>query len=83
MLPILGNNIATTAVEASKVKPKININNRHKMLGHCGEVVSRLTGKSFGYDVMGDYKTCEACSFAKARQKNINKDWKDSSTTPG
>ena len=29
LLPILGNNIATTAVEAEKVKPKININNLH------------------------------------------------------
>jgi hypothetical protein len=71
LLPILGNNIATTAVEASKVKPKININNLHKIVGHCGEVATRMTGKSFGYDVMGDYKTCEACSVAKARQKNV------------
>jgi hypothetical protein len=28
LLPILGNNIATTAVEVNKVKPKININNQ-------------------------------------------------------
>jgi Zinc knuckle len=48
LLPILGNNIATTAVEARKVKPKININNLHKMLGHFGEVTTRMTGKSFG-----------------------------------
>jgi hypothetical protein len=41
-----------------------------------------MTGKSFGYDVVGDYKTCEACSIAKTRQKNINKDWKGSSVTP-
>ena len=83
LLPILGNNIATTAVEENKVKPKININNLHKILGHCGEVATRMTGKSFGYDVTGDYKTCEACSVAKARQKNINKDWKGGSITPG
>jgi hypothetical protein len=30
LLPILGNNIATTAVEVDKVKPKTNINNQHK-----------------------------------------------------
>jgi len=83
LLPILGNNIATTAVEANKVKPKVNINNLYKMLGHCGEVATRMTGKSFGYDVVGNYMTCEACSVAKARQKNINKDWKGSSITPG
>jgi hypothetical protein len=32
---------------------------------------------------VGDYMTCEACSVAKARQKNINKDWKGSSITLG
>jgi hypothetical protein len=42
-----------------------------------------MTGKGFGYDVVGDYMTCEACSVAKARQKNINKDWKGSSINPG
>jgi hypothetical protein len=83
LLPILGNNVATTAVEAEKVKPKININNLHKILGHCGEMATRMTGKSFGYDVIDDYMTCEAFSVAKARQKNINKDWKGGSITPG
>jgi hypothetical protein len=83
LLPILGNNIATTVVEANKVKPKININNLHKIVGHFGEVATRMTGKSFGYDVVGNYMTCEASSVAKARQKNINKDWKGSSFTTG
>jgi hypothetical protein len=36
-LPILGN-IATTAVEGNKVKSKININNLHRILGHCGKL---------------------------------------------
>jgi hypothetical protein len=44
--PILENNVATTAVEANNVKPKININNLHKMLGQCGKVATRMTGKS-------------------------------------
>jgi hypothetical protein len=83
LLPILGNSIATTVVEANKFKPKISINNLHKIVDRCGKVPTRLTGKGLGYDVVGDYKTCEACSFAKARQKNINKDWKGSSITPG
>jgi hypothetical protein len=60
LIPMLGN-IATTAVEINKVKPKININNLHKIVGHCGEVATRMTGKSFGYDVVRNYKTCEAC----------------------
>jgi hypothetical protein len=32
---------------------------------------------------MGENKTYEACSVSKARQKNINKDWKGSSITSG
>jgi hypothetical protein len=43
LLPILGN-IATTAVEGNKVKSKININNLHRILGHCGEAATRMTG---------------------------------------
>jgi hypothetical protein len=82
LIPMSGN-IATTAAEVNKVKPKINISNLHKCLGHCGEVATRMTGKSYGYDVGGNYKTCEACSVAKARQKNINKDWKGDSITSG
>jgi hypothetical protein len=71
LIPMLGN-IATTAVEVNKVKPKRNINNLHKLLGHCGEDATGMAAKSFGYDVVGNYKTCEACSVAKARQKNID-----------
>jgi hypothetical protein len=46
-------------VDGNKVKSKININNLHRILGHCGEAATRMTGKSYGYDVVGDYKTCE------------------------
>jgi hypothetical protein len=42
-----------------------------------------MTGKSYGFDVVGDYKTCEACSGTKARQKNINKDWKGGTVIAG
>jgi hypothetical protein len=81
LLPILGNNIGTTTVVVNKVKPKISINNLHNILGHCGEVATRMTAKRFGY-VVGNYKSCEACSVATTRQKNINKDWKGGSITP-
>jgi hypothetical protein len=83
LLPILGYNIATTAVEGIKVKSKININNLHRIRGHCGEAATRMTGKSYGIDVVGKHKSCEACSVAKARQKNINRDWKGGSVITG
>ena len=55
----------------------------HKILSHCGEVSARLTGRSFGYEVIGKFETCEACSVGKARQKKVNKEWKGGSMTPG
>jgi hypothetical protein len=61
--------IGATVVNA---KNPININNLHKILGHCGEASARLTGKALGYKVIGTFDTCEACSIGKARQKNIN-----------
>ena len=72
------NDVSTTAVESKKEKLKnmIDVNNLHKILGHCGEASARLTGKALGYEIIGTYDTCEACSIGKARQKNVNKDWK-------
>jgi hypothetical protein len=52
-------------------------------VGHCAEDTARMTGKSHGHDVVGVIKPCEACSVAKARQKNINKEWKGGSVTAG
>jgi hypothetical protein len=37
-----------------------------QLIGHC----------AYGYEVTGKFDVCEACSIAKARQKNINKEWK-------
>ena len=31
----------------------------------------------------GDFETCEECAIAKARQKNVNKEWKGGSQIPG
>jgi hypothetical protein len=42
-----------------------------------------MTGKSFRFAVVGNYKTFEACSVAKVRQMNINEDWNGGSFTPG
>jgi hypothetical protein len=82
LIPMLGN-IVTTAVEVNQVKPKINIKSLHKMLGHCGKISTTMTVESFGYDVVGNYKTCASCSVARARQKNSNKYWKGGCISPG
>jgi hypothetical protein len=44
---------------------------------------SRLTGKALGYEVIGTFDICEAFSIGKAKQKNINKQWKGGSSVPG
>jgi hypothetical protein len=48
----------------------------HEILGHCGEVNARHTGKTYGYEITGKFDVCEAFSVGKAREKNISKEWK-------
>jgi hypothetical protein len=74
MKAVLGD-IRATVVDPKEEKPKnsINVNNLHKILGHCGEARTRLTGKALGYEVIGTFDTGESCSIGKAKQKNINK----------
>jgi hypothetical protein len=72
-----------TSVLETKKRNTIDVNNLHKVLAHCGEVNARLTGKAYGYEVTGKFDVCEACSVAKARQKNINKEWKGGSLILG
>jgi hypothetical protein len=79
MKAVLADNGATVV----NAKNSINVNNLHKILGHCGEASARLTGKALGYKVNGTFDTCEACSIGKARQKSINKQWKGDSSVPG
>jgi hypothetical protein len=35
-----------------------------------------------GFKLFGELKSCEQCAISKARQKNINKEWKGSSQIP-
>jgi len=81
LMPI-GNDVGLAVGESGR-NESIDINNLHKILGHCGENSARLTGKALGFQVTGKFDTCEACSIGKARQKNVNKEWKGGSTTPG
>jgi hypothetical protein len=70
------------SIQRKKPKNSINVYNLHKILGHCGEASARLTGKALGYEVIGTFDTCEACSIGKAKQKKINKQWKAVSSVP-
>jgi hypothetical protein len=61
----------------------IEINDFHTMLGHCGSDRLERTARIHGFKLFGELETCEQCTISKARQKNINKEWKGSSQIPG
>jgi hypothetical protein len=42
-----------------------------------------LTENALGYEVIGAFEKCEACSIGKARQNNVNKHWKGGSLISG
>jgi hypothetical protein len=80
-MPVLSDH--GNAVVGSRKAETIYVNNLHKILDHCGKVSTRLKGKAFGYEVMGMFETYKARSVGNVRLKNVNKEWKGGSTTPG
>jgi hypothetical protein len=44
------------------------------MIGYCGLDCLKKTAQVHGLKLKGDFKVCEDCAVAKARQKNLNKD---------
>jgi hypothetical protein len=55
---------------------KGDINELHKMLGHCDSDRLEKTTKIHDLKLNGEFKTFEQCAIAKSSQKNVNKDWK-------
>jgi hypothetical protein len=53
------------------------------MIGHCGVDRLKKNANIHGLKLKGEFKVCDACIVAKARQRNINKDWKGGSQVPG
>jgi hypothetical protein len=83
MKSILSNNINGFA-NASIINERIyDINHLHKLLGHCDQEILNNTIKIYGFKCSGNFDTCEQCAIAKARQKNVNKNWLGSSNLPG
>src|SRR6056300_736434 len=67
------------------INKKIPIENSrvHSMLGHSGKKCVIATAKFYGWKLKGDFKTCQDCAMAKARQKNIAKTTSTKSTVGG
>jgi hypothetical protein len=61
----------------------INVNMFHEMLGHCGADRLQMTTHIHGITLKGNVEVFEDCAISKARQKNVNKEWKGGSQVPG
>jgi hypothetical protein len=59
-----------------------DINHFHKLFGHCAQEILNNKITMYGFKSSGDFDTCEQCSIAKARQKNVNKNWLGSGNLP-
>jgi hypothetical protein len=62
---------------------KIDVNKFHEMIGHGGVDRLKKTTNIHGSNLKGEFEVCEDCALAKARQRNVNKDWKGGSQVPG
>jgi hypothetical protein len=65
--------VAYNTISNFRPGKSININDFHKMLGHCGSDRLQKTAKIHGLKLSGKFETCAECAIAKARQKNVNK----------
>jgi hypothetical protein len=62
---------------------EFDVNKFHEMIRNCGVDHLKKTANIHGLNFKGEFKVCENCALAKARQRNINKDWKGGSQVPG
>jgi hypothetical protein len=62
---------------------EIDLNKFHEMIGHGGVDRLKKTTNIHGSKLKGELKVDEDCALAKARQRNINKDWKGGNQVPG
>jgi hypothetical protein len=84
MKPIVKKRIHDGYAHASiGMERSLDINHLHKVFGHCGLETLKRTSKISGLKHSGNFETCEECAVAKARQKNVNKSWLNSSDVPG
>jgi hypothetical protein len=83
MKPILSDNINRFANASISNERIYDINHFHKLFGHCGQEILNKKIKMYWFKSSGSFDTCQQCAIAKARQKNVNKNWLGSSNFPG
>ena len=57
---LVGVNIEPTTMN-SKIKPSLNINKTHCILGHTSEVTVQATAKRFGWNMTKMFQPYKAC----------------------
>jgi hypothetical protein len=62
---------------------EIDVNKFHEMIGHCGVDRLKKTANIQGLKLKREFKVCEDSALAKARPRNVYKDWKEGSQVPG
>jgi hypothetical protein len=67
LLPIL-QKLSLTAIK------EIDVNKCHEVIGHFDVDRLKKTANIQSLKLKGEFKVCEDCAVAKARQRNINKD---------
>jgi hypothetical protein len=53
---------------------KMTYEQAHDKLGHCSGDLTRKIAKQMGWNITTPVKPCDACSVAKAKQKNVPKE---------
>jgi len=60
---------------SADVKVKLIMQQAHSLLGHSNEEATCKSAKALGWDLKpGSLQPCEACTAAKAKQKNVPKE---------
>jgi hypothetical protein len=61
----------------------VDVNKFHEIIRHCGLNHLKKTAQVHGLKLKSDFKVCKDCAVVKARQKNLNKDWKGGNQVSG
>jgi len=71
------------AMFVSEGKKATDVNKLHAILGHCGRAIVEKTAKKNDWKLEGEWKVCEECEIAKAKQKPIAKETTNESKRAG
>jgi hypothetical protein len=73
-MTIYDPSVAYLAKGSLTVIKEIDVNKFHEMIGHFGVDLLKKTTNIQGLKLKREFKVCEDCALAKARQRNINED---------